>query len=121
MVNMQHQNGDANSGLFAILVAVSLCHGKDPAAHLKNQSLMRKHLVSYLENREIVVFPDSTMKPVHSSPNTQYLQVPKDSKLGNIAQCKQYKQWYHQQCANISSLVFLMPAPSGFVKVVYYS
>ena len=50
MVNMQHQNGGTNSGLLAILVCVSLslCHGEDPAAHLKNQSLMRKHFVSHL-------------------------------------------------------------------------
>ena len=53
--NMQHQNGGANSGLFAILAAVCLCHGEDSAAHLKNQSLVRKHNI---EN------PDSTMKPV---------------------------------------------------------
>ena len=64
MVNMQYQNGGTDCGLFAISAAVRLCHGEDPAAHLKNQLLMRNHLVSCLENRNMVVFPDSTMKPV---------------------------------------------------------
>ena len=44
MVNMQYQNGSANFGLFSILAAVSLCHGEDPAAYLKNQSLNEKAL-----------------------------------------------------------------------------
>ena len=125
MVNMQHQNGGANSGTFGISAAVSLCHDEYPTAHLKNQ-LMRKLLVSYLEN------PYSTMKPIHSRQRIEskytvpvyckcHLPWSKDCKLGNMAQCKEYKQRYNQQCANISSLAFLMPAPSGFVKVVYYS
>ena len=42
-------------GLFAFSTAVSLCDGEDPPAHLKNQSLMRKHCVSCLEN--LLVFP----------------------------------------------------------------
>ena len=117
MVNVQHQNGGTDCGLFAISAAVSLCHGEDPASHLKNQSLMRNHLVSCLENHDMVVFPDSTMKPVRSKRRikSEYtvpvyckcrLSWSKDSKLGNMAQCKRCKQWYHQQCANISSLVF---------------
>ena len=30
MVNVQHQNGGTDCGLFAISAAVSLCHGEDP-------------------------------------------------------------------------------------------
>ena len=59
-------NGGTECGLFAISAAVSLCHGEDPSAHFKNQLLMRKHLVSFLKNHDIVIFPDSTMKPVRS-------------------------------------------------------
>lgn len=127
MVNVQHQNGGTDCGLFAISAAVSLCHGEDPAAHLKNQSLMRNHLVSCLENCDMVVFPDSTMKPVRSKRRikSEYtvpvyckcrLPWSKDSKLGNMAQCKRCKQWYLQQCANISSLVYSDSSTKWFFK-----
>ena len=80
IVNMQHQNGGANSGTFGISAAVSLCHDEDPTAHLKNQSI-RKLLVNYLEN------PYSTMKPVliqskESSLNMHYLCTASATFLG---------------------------------------
>ena len=46
-------NRGTECGLFAISAAMSLCHGEDPSAHLKNQLLMRKHLVSFLKNYDI--------------------------------------------------------------------
>ena len=38
--NTQHQHGGANSGLFAILAAVCVCHGKDPAVHAPQEPVV---------------------------------------------------------------------------------
>ena len=78
---------------------------------------IRKHLIGYLENRDAVVFPDSTMKPVRSKRRIKSehavlmyckcsLPWYKGLKLGSMAQCKECKQWYHQNCANIPLIVF---------------
>ncbi len=116
MVNMQRQNGGADCGLFAVSTAVSLRHGEDPAAHVKEQSQMREHFICCLENRDMVVFPDSD-KPVRTKRRIKSecavsvhckcrLPWKKTSKSRSMAECSKCKRWYHQDCENIPPAVF---------------
>ena len=104
MVNMQRQNGGVDCGLFAVSTAVSLCHGEDPAAHVKEQSQMREHFICCLESRDMVVFPDSD-KPVRTKQRIKSecavsvhckcrLPWKKTSKTRSMAECSKCKRWY---------------------------
>ena len=55
--SIQIQVGSADCGLFAVAVLVALLHNADPAKQKFDQTLMRRHLISYFERNEFVIFP----------------------------------------------------------------
>ena len=64
-IEVQHQNGADDCGLFAIAFAEALCAGKDPHLLSFDQKKMRQHLQSNLEGGTITEFP-SAAKPRRS-------------------------------------------------------
>ena len=119
MIDMQRQNGGLDCALFATSVATSLCFGEDPAEHHKDQGRMREHLISCFENQRMTLFPDSS-KPLRRLRNGRIKGDDKEVKvhcvcrlpringtpLGNMAQCKKCKKWFHQKCMTIPDRVF---------------
>ena len=56
-VNIQHQTGGSDGGLFAIANATALCAGKDPVMCGYLQSCMRRHLAVCFSAARMVLFP----------------------------------------------------------------
>ena len=52
-MNVQHQVGAADCGLFALAFAASLCHAIDPTSVVYRQSHMRNHLIQCLERGQL--------------------------------------------------------------------
>jgi len=46
-MNVQHQHGTSDCGLFAVAFAAALCEGIDPTTLVFSQPLMRKHLTAW--------------------------------------------------------------------------
>ena len=110
-IEVQHQNGADDCGLFAIAFAKALCAGKDLHLLSFDQKKMRQHLQSNLEGGTITGFP-SAAKPQRSQRRrvkiSRYIQIychcrlpwslQSYKKFGNLIQCSQCKEWYHQYC-----------------------
>ena len=58
-MNVQHQHGTSDCGLFAVVFAAALCEGIDPTTLVFCQPLMRKHLTACIEMEKIEQFPTS--------------------------------------------------------------
>ena len=52
---LQKQKGDVDCGIFSTAIATSLLHGLSPGPY--KQSLLRPHLISCFENKEMTPFP----------------------------------------------------------------
>ena len=52
-VNVNHQNGSSDCGVFAVAFAVSLCYGLQPAKFCYNQNNMRSHLIQFIAWKEV--------------------------------------------------------------------
>ena len=56
-LDIQHQHGTSNCGLYAIANATTICEGKDPCTQLFRQDIMRSHLITCLETGQMTLFP----------------------------------------------------------------
>ena len=57
MAKLQKQVGGSDCGPFAIAVATSLAHQRDPSALMFEQTVMRAHLVQCFEKGKLTPFP----------------------------------------------------------------
>ena len=93
-------------GVFAVSFATALCTGHDPASKVYNQLSMRERMLNCLVKETISPFPECHCKRVRKDGQTEKLPIfcicslPDDGKL--IVQCSKCKQWYRQQCIQIS-------------------
>ena len=118
-IEVQHQNGADDCGIFTIAFAKALCAGKDPHLLSFDQKKMRQHLQSNLEGGTITDFP-SAAKPRRSQrrrvkisrdiPIYCNCRLPRSlqsyKEFGNLIQCSHCKEWYHQYCQLVPDLVF---------------
>lgn len=67
-VDVQHQVGGSDCGLFAIAFANSLCSGIDPFACSYKQAQMHSHLLACFESQLMSIFPppDRPRRLAHS-------------------------------------------------------
>ena len=118
-IDVQHQSGGQDCGLFAIAFMYALCAGKDPHLCYFDQSQMRSHLHSCLQNQTMSEFPAAT-KPrrlgrtrVKCVRNfnvycTCRLTWNKNQNIfGDLAKCGRCKEWFHQRCQNIPEEVYI--------------
>ena len=56
-VNVNHQSGSSDCGVFAVAFAVSFCYGLQPAKFCYDQNNMRSHLIHCLERGRMELFP----------------------------------------------------------------
>ena len=103
--DVQFQEDGHSCGLFAIAFAVSLCHGDDPRKLVYSQPEMRQHLLTCLQNGEILPFPILTDE---RKPNLGHLlsfaihcscHMPLDpDELWTALQCTLCHGRYHKDC-----------------------
>ena len=117
-VNVQMQSGASDCALFAIAFAVALCAGKDPHKCSFNQDKMRCHLKECLERGRMSEFP-TTIKPRRCTTSIKSTKVvavyctcrlPWDKSMtihGDLAQCHQCKNWFHQKCMDIPTAAYV--------------
>ena len=106
-INVQHQIGANDCGLFAIANATSLYLGSDPHLLKYDQSQTRNHLCKCFENNLMTAFPEKGMPPrvnlqrvsatltipVYCSYRRAYMSG--DSEM---IQCSSCSEWLHKSC-----------------------
>ena len=100
-VNVNHQSGSSDCGVFAVAFAVSLCYGLQPAKFCYDQNNMRSHLVHCLESGRMELFPvrrEQRENSVifHSQSIKVYCvcRMPEVGKERMIC-CNCCKEWFH--------------------------
>ena len=59
ITDVAQQTGSIDCGLYAFAYLTFLCHGFDPSDYRLSQRVMRKHPITWLENKEITIFPST--------------------------------------------------------------
>jgi len=64
-VNVQHQKGGNDCGLFAIATAYTFCSNENPVQCSYDQNSMRLHLLKAFENNKLEAFPSKARRVKH--------------------------------------------------------
>ena len=114
-MNVQHQVGVSDCGLFALAFATSLCHAIDPTSVVYRQSHMRNHLIQCLERGQLDHFPiHHSRRPIIRPSKTETFDVHCHCCLTDSGPASARmiwcnggcKQWYHDTCENIDKDVW---------------
>ncbi len=128
-INVQHQSGGSDCGLFAIASAVALCAGMDPHSCSYDQQSMRSHLLQCLEKQELSTFPAASKPIRHARSRVKLTRTVRvycvcrqpwckaSSPYGDLAKCDQCGEWFHQRCANVPDIVYRENNQSWFCSV----
>ena len=109
VVNVQHQVGFDDCGLYAIVMAIDLCEGRDPFRCEYDQSSMRSKLKDCFEDEALSVF-SVTCAPGNCSRKHRYIHhttvelfcLCRRPELSlTMACCDTCDMWYHQGCIPI--------------------
>ena len=107
----QRQKGGIDCGLYAIAAATSLCFGVYPNEGQFDQSQLRQHLLSCLEEGSMSLFP--CLAPA-AKPNVKRISIPVnstcrlfDNTKERMAECSICMEWYHQSCLGVSTEHFM--------------
>ncbi len=112
-MNVQHQIGASDCGLFALAFATSLCLAIDPTSVVYNQSHMRNHLIKSLEKGQLEHFLiHRSRRPISHPSKTESFDVYCHSRLTSSGAASDRmvwcnggcKQWYHDTCEKIDNL-----------------
>lgn len=114
-VKVQLQAGANDCALFAIANATTLCCGGDPHITSYNQANFRAHLAKCYELQHMSMFPIANF-PRRIARN-RAISLPKvinvfctcrlpwnknNHRKGALVQCQLCKEWYHEECMDIS-------------------
>ena len=104
-MNMQHQIGGNDCGLFAI---AALCYGDDSSTHRYFQN-KRAHLRSCISSAHLTPFPSQRKRRANTIKCMEYLPlycVCRSPVGTDMVMCNKCRQWFHPDCVNVPDLVF---------------
>ena len=112
-MNVQHQYGGSDCGLFALAFATTLSTGMDPTACTFNQELMREHFLSCINKGQLDHFPlKHTRRPILQPVKLESFDIhchcrmpenPRDRMILCNGSCK---QWYHDTCEHVEDNIW---------------
>ena len=112
-MNVQHQYGGSDCGLFALAFATALCAGINPTACTFKQELMRNHFLSCINKGQIEQFPIKQSRRAITRPvkidtidihcHCRMPENPQDRMILCNGSCK---QWYHDTCEHIEDHIW---------------
>ena len=117
-VDVQRQAGSSDCGVFAIAFANALCRGCDPHTISIDHNVSRGHLLACFLNKALSMFPQSRKprriarrrilieKKVKLFCHCRLPYSKRDRTLGPMAQCSKCREWYHEVCSTIPTVVF---------------
>ena len=107
IMDVQMQAGGCDCGLFAIAFATALANGIPPGKFTFDQSKMRKHLYTCLQNGRLVMFPTKKERRVPVKVKSRdeiviYCEC-RMPELRNVkmVECYKCKEWYHVHCVHV--------------------
>ena len=115
---VQQQRNRYDCGIFAIAFATDIAHNHKPEQRTYNESVMRKHLLTQLENETMAPFSQQEKRVKHGKEVTHHFLLyskcrvspleddPKESKGFFMAFCSVSGEWYHKRCENIPVAIF---------------
>ena len=108
---VQVQRGASDCGAFAIAFATALCSGKNPTDIYFIQHKLRFHLKDCLMQRNITGFPQMLRKRVkgkkkEATEDYEIHCVCRQPDGGNMIQCDDCKQWFHDMCITTNTRVW---------------
>ena len=113
IMDVLKQRGCVDCGLFALAFSTSLCIGEQPSEKRYSQKDLRAHLYSVFDsdssspqsfpssNRQKV--PANLVKKTMVVPVFCHCHLPEE---GNMIECCQCLEWYHEKCENIDEEVW---------------
>ena len=112
-MNVQHQYGGSDCGLFALAFATALCAGIDPTACTFKQELMRDHFLSCINKGQMEQFPIKQSRRAITRPVKIdtidihcHCRMPEHSQDRMILCNGRCKQWYHDTCEHIEEHIW---------------
>ena len=114
-LDVQHQRGSSDCGLYAIALATALCEGKDPCTQLFYQDCMRSHLIECLEMDKMTLFlakekSVSFGKRVMTTQQVKLFCHCHQPSCGRMIRCPKCSEWFHRQCEPISQRHWKKPS-----------
>ena len=111
LVNVETQPNSYDCGVYAIANATELAYSLDPALCSWNQSMLRRHLKSCLEQGSISQFPKSGKRKIPFGSRVKHTvleriycvmscRMPNDKMRAMIA-CDNCREWYHKDCVGL--------------------
>ena len=109
IMNVQSQKSSSDCGIFAIANATELAYGRDPIHCQWKAEVLRRHLITCLEDKTITQFPlekerRTTMSNrIHKSHEEDIhctCRMPYDKQRDMIC-CENGNHWYHKDCEGL--------------------
>ena len=133
--SVQQQTNTINCGLFALAFVVDILNKKCPRTSMYDEGMMRSHLLSCLQNKKIVPFPQLsekrrgvkrcketiTMEEIFCICRMPFSQNDIENDPGMfMAMCCSCEEWYHKKCLKIPSKIFKSNIEANGWKCMYY-
>lgn len=114
VMNVSHQMGATDCGLFAIAYCETLLAGSDPVNIVYNQSAMRSHVMACFLNNHVSAFPAVSFRTARKrfiqTFDVDLLCICRTSNAVDepMIQCDQCAKWFHQKCVGLHDSTFEM-------------
>ena len=105
-VPVQQQEGSKDCGLFAVAFAVAACMGRELSKVSFDQKKMRQHLVSCIESKKMIAFPERKVRHSCSKESTVIIDVHCSCRMpecfdDKMIECECCLSWYHYKCVTV--------------------
>ena len=109
IMNVQSQKNGSDCGVFAIAYATELAYGRDPIHCQWKAGVLRRHLMTCLEDQTITQFPlekerrttmSNRIRKSHEEDIHCTCRMPYDKQRDMIC-CENCNRWYHKDCEGL--------------------
>ena len=113
--SVQQQGNGVDCGVYAIAFTTSRAYGSNPGKESYDEKKIRPHLVECLKIGKLTPFPSITGEFVRCDTATSIIELyylcrvpytPPTDERHEMAQCNQYKEWFHRVCEKIPAVAF---------------